>query len=717
VSLIAAPPSAPPSPPPLAYGPAPRLRVLRWVLSPLAGPGLAALIAVAIAATAFVADGGLRLEPTTRVTIAWIVVGGLLTAAAVLRARRGTRHERFHGGGLLAAMGVLVLLTAASIAWSISPSTSWEETNRTFGYLAAVVAAIALGRLAPHRWPALLQGIATGAVIVCGWALLTRILPGALAPEETFARLREPFGYWNAVGGMAALGMLPLLWLAARRDGHAAANALAWPGMSILLVALMLSYSRGALVALAVGLVFWFAVTPLRLRGAVALGAAVLGAAAPIAWSFSQEALTADRVALAVRADAGRELGLLTLLVLTVLLATGLAATFAASRRPPSPSSRRRFGRGLLALLAVIPVLGLVALAAAPGGVGGQLSSTWDELVNPAARTPANTPDRLTQASSVRARYWREALAIHESSPWVGVGAGGYVTARTRVRNPPLLEVRHAHGYVVQTLADLGWAGVVASLLVVIAWAVALVRALGLGRHARRLPWDAERVGMATLGAVAVVYGAHSMLDFTWFIPGLTVPALLAAGWMAGALPPQARLIAARAADTAAAAPPATATPPRAARRLVRWRPLAAAGVLVVTGAVAWSALQPLRAEDASDAAIARADQGDLANAAAIAVIATERNPLSVEALWDLAGIELLSGRPMAARAALERAVQLEPGNAETWRRLGRFRLGVSQDPRGALESFRAAYLLDPQAPRSASDVLEATRALAAPGD
>ncbi|MBA2644113.1 MAG: tetratricopeptide repeat protein, partial [Solirubrobacterales bacterium] len=118
-----------------------------------------------------------------------------------------------------------------------------------------------------------------------------------------------------------------------------------------------------------------------------------------------------------------------------------------------------------------------------------------------------------------------------------------------------------------------------------------------------------------------------------------------------------------------------------------------------------------------SDAAIAHADQGDLANAAAIAVIATERNPLSVEALWDLAGIELLSGRPMAARAALERAVQLEPGNAETWRRLGRFRLGVSQDPRGALESFRAAYLLDPQAPRSASDVLEATRALAAPGD
>ena len=72
-----------------------------------------------------------------------------------------------------------------------------------------------------------------------------------------YARLRDPFGYWNAVGLMAALGMIPLLWLAARRSGQPALNALAWPGLGLLLVCLMLAYSRGALLALLVGIAVW----------------------------------------------------------------------------------------------------------------------------------------------------------------------------------------------------------------------------------------------------------------------------------------------------------------------------------------------------------------------------------------------------------------------------------------------------------------------------
>jgi O-antigen ligase len=718
--LIAAPPSAPREASPLAYGPAPRLAVLRWALAPLGGAAAGALIALALAVTAFVADGGLRLEPTTKVIVGWMLGSGVLVAAAILHRLDFRAERRLHGAGLLAAMGVLTVLTAASIGWSVSPSTSWEETNRTLGYLAAMIAAVALARLAPHSWSSLLQGIAVAAVIVCGWALLTRILPAALSPEETFARVRDPFGYWNAVGGMAALGMPALLWLAARRDGHAAVNALAWPAMTVLLVALMLAYSRGALAALVVGIAFWFVVTPLRLRGAVALGTAVIGAAAPVAWAFSQQALSVDRVTLEVRADAGRELGLLMVLVIAVVLAAGMAATFAAARRPPAPATRRRAGAWLLIGLALVPVIGLMALSQAPGGIGGQVSRNWNQLTDPNAQGPSNGPDRLTQASSVRARYWREALAVHELSPWVGVGAGGYVIARTRVRNPPPLEVRHAHGYLVQTLADLGWAGLAASLLVVVAWVRAAVRTVGLRARDRRLPWDAERVGMATLAAIAVVCAAHSALDFTWFIPGLTVPLMLSAGWLAGALPLGARMAGTRTrpgrAGVVVPADGLGAVAPEARRR--GWqrpgRALIAAGALLIAAAVAWSAIQPLRAANASDAAIARVDAGDLVNAAAIARIATERNPLSADALWDLAGIELQRGETVAAQAALERAVRLEPANAESWRRLGRFRLSVAQDPRGAVEAFRAAYYLDPESPGSASDVLEARRALAA---
>ncbi len=129
----------------------------------------------------------------------------------------------------------------------------------------------------PARWSAVLYGIAAGAVALSLWSLLTKVFPGWLAPNDSFARLRPPSDYWNSVGLTAALGIPPLLWLAARRSGHAAFNVLAWPGLGIAVVCLLLAYSRGTLLALgdrARGL--WFAFVPLRLRGAVALGGVVL---------------------------------------------------------------------------------------------------------------------------------------------------------------------------------------------------------------------------------------------------------------------------------------------------------------------------------------------------------------------------------------------------------------------------------------------------------
>jgi cytochrome c-type biogenesis protein CcmH/NrfG len=145
----------------------------------------------------------------------------------------------------------------------------------------------------------------------------------------------------------------------------------------------------------------------------------------------------------------------------------------------------------------------------------------------------------------------------------------------------------------------------------------------------------------------------------------------------------------------------------------LRWREAAAIGAIAIAVAAAWATIQPLRAVNASDAALARLVSGDPDNAAAIARLAARRNPLSVEPMWDLAGIELIRNRPMAARAALEKAVLLEPANPETWRRLGRFRLDVARDPRGALEAFKAEYYLDPTSFSGPADVLEARRALA----
>ena len=257
-------------------------------------------------------------------------------------------------------------------------------------------------------------------------------------------------------------------------------------------------YSRGALVALLIGLALWFAVVPLRLRGTVALAAAVLGAGPLVAWAFSQDGLTTDRAPLAARVDAGHEFGALLLLMVALLLAAGLAVQFAAAQRA-DPHQRRLAGRAALAVLALVPVFALIALAAAPGGVDGQVSKAWNQLTDPNAKTPANTPDRLTATSSVRAPLL-ERSARHPRDR----AAAGHRRGRLRDR-PHAVPRRHAgraaHGYVVQTLADLGWAGLAVSLIAAAAWLLAALRATGLTRRDRGLPYDAERIGMLTLAS------------------------------------------------------------------------------------------------------------------------------------------------------------------------------------------------------------------------
>ncbi len=687
-------------------------RTITIPLPRVAGGGvLATSIALAIAAASFFAAGGLRLERTTNVLIAAMLASAALVATALVQ-RPWTKDAPLFGGGPLLAFALLAGLTALSVSWSLAPSDSWVEAGRTLAYLSLFAAGIALVRLMPQHWAAVLAGVAGGCLIVCGWALLTKVFPASLASEETYARLREPFAYWNSVGLMAAVGVLPLLWLAARRSGHAAFNALAWPAIGLMLVCLMLSYSRGALVALLAGLALWFVIVPLRLRGAVALAGTVLGAAPVIAWAFSQDGLTTDRAPIAARVDAGHEFGALVLLMAAVLLVAGLAVQFAAAQRPPTPRERRIAGRAALGVLALIPVIALIALATAPGGVDGQVSKAWNQLTDPNAKTPANTPDRLTATSSVRARYWREALDVHATQPWIGAGAGAYATVRTRFRTDTL-EVRHAHGYVVQTLADLGWAGLAVSLLAAAAWLLAALRATGVRRRDRGLPYDAERIGMLTLAVVVVVFAAHSLVDWTWFVPANAGVAMLCAGWVAGRGPLRARL-------EAPGGPPRPAPPawwPHASRlakigeRLPPLRALAVAVVLAIALAAAWSAYQPVRAVHAGDEAFDRLDQGQPEAAANIARIATERNPLAVDPLFELAAIEHARGRTPEAQRALERAVELQPASAEAWRRLGRFRLDVLNDPDGALRAFQAAYYLDPRSPESTSDVIEASRA------
>jgi tetratricopeptide (TPR) repeat protein len=136
------------------------------------------------------------------------------------------------------------------------------------------------------------------------------------------------------------------------------------------------------------------------------------------------------------------------------------------------------------------------------------------------------------------------------------------------------------------------------------------------------------------------------------------------------------------------------------------------AGALVVMVGVvaAWSALQPVRASHALDAAFERLDRGAVTQAASIAEIAHERDPLALDPLFELAAIQNARGKNREAQQALEQAVELEPANPETWRRLGYFRLNTLKDRQGALRAFQAAYFLNPRSPLAAGEVVTVMR-------
>jgi hypothetical protein len=672
----------------------------------------------------FHAKGGLNLESMTSTELALTLGSGVVVAASVILAAPGKRTYGLWPTGLLLAF---TALTALSIAWSVQPDHSWQDSGRMLAYSGVFAAGVALVHVAPKRWPAILGGLTLAAVIVCGYALLTKVFPASLDPSNRFARLSEPYGYWNAVGLSAAMGAICCLWLGARRTGHALLRALAYPAMSLVLLTLMLAYSRGAMVALAVGLVLWFCVVPLRLRSATLLIVGALGAGVVGGWDFSRHALSAEGVSLAERAAAGHQLGALALAMLLALAIAGIAIGFFTGRRAPSLLTRRRAGTVLLAAVVLVLIAFAGALTVSHRGLTGTISHAFNNLTDANAKPPGNTPGRLTAVASERARYWKEALQVFDAHPLVGAGAEGYATAHLRYETQTL-EVRHAHSFILQTLADLGLVGLLVTLALVLTWMAAAGRATHpfnrrwtswrawqelrtrggrpgwLRIHERELRrYTPERIGMLSMLCLVVVFGAHSLIDWTWYVPGDACVALLCAGWLAGRGPlrESSSAVGISAGDSTVDMASLHLTPSPAASSRIYSRPanmrmLAAAAVIVAALLASWSEWQPQRSEVARGEAEARLEAHDQPAALKAANSAVSRDPLSVEALFTLASIQQVAGEPALARATLAQAVRLQPSNPQTWLLLGRYDL-TSNNPQAAVDELQASIYLDPE--------------------
>jgi hypothetical protein len=649
------------------------------------------LLAAISCVITFYAKGGLKLETMTTTEMALTLASAAAVAWAILRLPAGGRGYGIWPAGLLLAF---TALSAISVVWSVQPDDSWRDAGRMLAYSGVFAAAVALVRLAPKRWPAVLGGLALASVVVCTYALLTKVFPGSLVPADKYARLEDPYGYWNAVGLTASMGAICCLWLGARRSGHALLSALAYPAMGVLLLTLLLAYSRGALVALAAGVLLWFCLVPLRLRGTAVLGVGALGAVTVAAWDFSTHALSDEHVPLAEQVTAGHQLGALVVAMVLVLTLLGVGIGFWTGTRPPSRALRNQVGATLLALIAVALIAFAGALAHSQRGLTGSISHAVDALTNPNAKVPPNTPGRLTAVASVRARYWKEALDVFKAHPALGAGAEGFATAHLRYRSETL-QVTHAHGFIVQTLADLGLVGLALALTLLLAWIIAAGRATHpFNRHwsvrrGRRAGWRTldtpalkrygpERVGMLAMLCVVVVFGVHSLVDWTWYVPGNACVALLCAGWLAGRGPLEEG-------ETVA---------PRPVGRPSYLRMSLAAAAIVLALLAAWSQWQPQRSEEASvqaEALLARDPEGALRAANS----AVSRDPLSIEALSTLAAVQEATGHAALARATLEHAVRLQPSNPKSWIYLSEHDL--ASNPQAALHELQAAIYLNPE--------------------
>ena len=221
----------------------------------------AALAFAAVVLLSF-ADGGFFPNAWRSGALAFACAAGL--ALLVWGPRRPTRAEALVVCGLAA----FALWTALSAAWSLDPDASLLDAQRTPLYVAAAAAALLVRG-------ALLAGTLAGVVAVCFYALAERLVRGKPEPPDPFegTLLHEPLGYANGLGALAALGIALAVGLLGRKLVLLAAVLVP------LLVTIVLTGSRGALLAALAGTAVAAALAGGSLRAArivVAVAAAAL---------------------------------------------------------------------------------------------------------------------------------------------------------------------------------------------------------------------------------------------------------------------------------------------------------------------------------------------------------------------------------------------------------------------------------------------------------
>jgi len=442
-------------------------------------------------------------------TVALVAVG-----FAIVLVLRLTLAERPFAGLSIplaiagAGLGLFAVWTLVSAAWSQAPGRALVEYDRVLLYLLAFVLLGCLARTVPRvRWA--VRGLVLGAFVVCVAGLVSRLLPEVwpLGPDLATERLSFPLTYWNAMGLVAALGGIAAFTMSSDAEEAPLGRVLASAALPVLATALLLTFSRGAIVAGAAGLLVAVAAGRGRgLLGALLVGVPSVGLA--LRATYDAEALTTGLVDAAVIAQ-GRDVALV-LVACTLGALVGRAVLLPldarlAALRLPWLRRRARVAMGATALVAAV-------MAALVLGAPAALEHQYKGFVDNDFVATQEVRDRLVAPSANgRIDQWRVARRGLEAAPLRGTGAGTYALLWDRHR-PYEAQVEDGHSLYLEVLAELGVVGLAL---------VAIPLLTILGAFASRARGPDRAAGAALLGA-GVAWAVHAGIDWDWEMPAVT---------------------------------------------------------------------------------------------------------------------------------------------------------------------------------------------------
>jgi O-antigen ligase len=422
---------------------------------------------------------------------AWAGLGAWLLV--VLGAALSSGARPFHGPSRLALGGLLALaaLSLLSMLWAPVVSSADQAGQIVILYLGALLAALLL--LDRSRARAVEPLLAGGALIVIGYGLAGRLLPGILHFSnfsDAEGRLQQPLTYWNAMGELAALGLVLCVRLAGDEVRARWVRGLALAAVVPLGSGLYISFSRGALFACGAGVIALVVLVPRRRQLAGLVAGVVFGALGG-ALTAPFQAVSSLSGTISTQESQG-------VIVLGILLLLDVHVS------PVGLTLPRRSGQIAIVLICAGLTAAIILGAKESNG------STTEAL--------AGGSSRLVTLQSDRFDYWRVALRAFGAEPLHGVGAGNWSVYWLRWRT--ISEgAQDAHSLPLQILAELGVLGVaaLAAFVVGVGWSAA--RAL-------------RRAGAVAAGPIAglVTYLIHAPLDWDWQMPAVTLLAMVLAG-------------------------------------------------------------------------------------------------------------------------------------------------------------------------------------------